>query len=158
MIQLSQGKVALVDDDDYDAVSRYRWHPYRAGDKRSRTFYAKREFRADGRRVRVLMHQFLTGLRGIDHADGNGLNNQRSNLRIASNSQQTANQAKYDGAWTSQYKGVWWAKDKKRWRARIMREGKHRHIGYFRNEVDAAKAYDVVAAELFGEFARLNFP
>lgn len=92
----------------------------------------------------------------IDHEDRNKLNNQRSNLRTATSSQNKANVEKYVG--DSQYKGVSWHKHANKWVAQIHKDYKHIHIGYFENELDAAFAYDKEAQRLFGPYANLNFP
>jgi AP2 domain-containing protein len=94
----------------------------------------------------------------VDHADGNGLNNQRWNLRVATKRQQQANRGKQRNGRTSQYKGVFWDKSRERWSATIHYDHKTRYLGRYRDEEDAAHAYDLAALESFGSFARLNFP
>jgi hypothetical protein len=93
----------------------------------------------------------------IDHHDGDGLNNQRLNLRPATHAQNMANRAKRSDA-SSQFKGVWWTACHQKWRAVIRANGVRHQIGYFREEVNAATAYNLVAHELHGEFARFNLP
>ena len=90
----------------------------------------------------------------IDHADGNGLNNQKDNLRFCTHSQNHMNRKPTKGS--SKYKGVSWHKAAKKWNARITLNKKTVSIGYFDSEIIAAKAYDEKAIELFGEFAKLN--
>lgn len=105
------------------------------------------------------MHRVIMGEpRGlvVDHIDGNSLNNRRSNLRVCTVSQNHQNQRFRGGL--SRYKGVCFLKKINKWRANIGFDGRRMHIGCFDNEVDAAKAYDRKAGELFGEFAYLNFP
>lgn len=96
----------------------------------------------------------------VSYVDGNSLNNQRSNLRLATKQQvsRTHRKHKPNGASTSEYKGVHWGKREQRWVARICVDGRNIHLGYFREEIDAALAYDNAARERFGEFTRLNFP
>ena len=100
----------------------------------------------------------------IDHIDGNGLNNRRSNLRVANHSQNLANRGKQRGSYSSQYKGVCFAKSRNKWQANISsgflwgREHKTKFLGRFKCEVEAAEAYDMAALKYFGEFAKLNFP
>lgn len=147
-ILLTRGHVALVDDEDYEWLNLSLWTTQ--GEEGH--LYAVREFQ--GRRM--YMHVVLTGVRGTDHVDGNGLNNQRSNLRVATQQQNTWNSRARVG--TSLYKGVSWAEHAKRWRAQIVLDGENTHLGYHVSEEDAARAYDKKAQELFGEFARLNFP
>jgi len=102
------------------------------------------------------MHNAIMGQKGIDHHDADALNNQRYNLRRSNQSQNMANQRKTRGS--SKYKGVSWSKDKKKWEAKVKKDGHTHHLGRFRDEVDAALAYNLVAYELFGDFARLNTP
>jgi len=103
----------------------------------------------------------------IDHIDGNGLNNRRSNLRVATQSQNSANQGKINGNFSSKYKGVCWDKSKQNWMSYIGStygsagksiKTKREYLGRFKNEEDAARAYDKRARELWGDYAHLNFP
>ncbi len=92
----------------------------------------------------------------VDHIDSNGLNNRRTNLRVCTLLQNSYNRKTIKAS--SQYKGVRWNKRKKRWVSSISPNGKFILIGYFKDELTAAKAYDEKAKEFFGEFAYLNFP
>jgi hypothetical protein len=96
----------------------------------------------------------------IDHINGNGLDNRRENLRIATASQNHMNKTKQRGTYTSTYKGVSLRSDRLHlgWYANIKVEAKHIHLGRYPTEEAAAMAYDKKAKELFGEFAHLNFP
>jgi hypothetical protein len=98
------------------------------------------------------MHSQLTGWGLVDHTDGDGLNSRRSNLRQATRSQNAANSRPYARR-RSQYKGLRQERNGS-WTARVQR----RHVGTFKTEEAAARAYDIEAARTFGEFARLNFP
>jgi hypothetical protein len=89
-----------------------------------------------------------------DHIDGNGLNNQRDNLRLASKAQNNRNSAKRRG--TSQYKGVHWDKPRQKWKAQISLDGKPRHLGRFDNEYEAHLAYRKAAKELYGDFTNFG--
>lgn len=143
---------ALVDDADYEAVLAHRWHRGSGGD-------AQRNVKRDDRWTTESLHVFLMGKRfgyEVDHKNGNKLDNRRENLRWATDAENARN-CKRKGA-SSRFKGVTWAEGKRLWRVRIMFLGKGVHVGYFTNEEDAARAYDRKALELFGEFARLNFP
>ncbi|APM39404.1 HNH endonuclease [Clostridium kluyveri] len=91
----------------------------------------------------------------IDHIDGNGLNNCKSNLRIVTSQQNSFNR-RYKVLKTSKYKGVYWNSQFKRWKARIQVDGKRILIGTFENEEDAARAYSEKALFYFKEFAKLN--
>lgn len=160
-IPLTQGQSALVDDGDYRKLMKFKWCAHRHHDRKVATFYAVRNILLpDGRRVQIKMHQQIMHCRWLDHKDGNGLNNQKINLRKATQSQQEANK-KLRRDNTSGYKGVVWFRRDKCWKAQIggqRRRRKNRHIGYFNTAEEAARAYDHAAIESFGEFARLNFP
>ena len=147
-IRLTQGQVALVDDEDYDEVSKWKW--YAAWQKNSNAFYARKRS--------GYLHRFLMGYgkgdtRMVDHRDRNPLNNQRSNLRASNHVQNAGNQDVRKGN-KSGYKGVYWHIRDNIW---IATCGK-RHLGSFKDKKDAAKAYDEAAKVAHGEFARLNFP
>jgi len=111
---------------------------------------------AEGRHTLVRMHRFLTGVARIDHINGNGLDNRRSNLRMADARLNSANAPSRKG--TSRYKGVSWNRQGQNWQAHIMVDGKSRLLGKYDSEADAALAYDVAALKAWGEFALLNFP
>lgn len=152
-IELTQGKVALIDDDDFDRVSQHHWYA-----KKSRnTFYAEKAVRIDGKQTSVKMHRFIMGHRkgeDIDHGDGNGLNNQKVNLRICTRSQNCMNRRIARGK--SEYKGACWHKRIGKWQVRIQVDGKRVHLGYFESEDEAGKAYNKAAKKYFGEYAYLN--
>jgi len=93
----------------------------------------------------------------VDHIDRNGLNNRRSNLRLCSAAQNACNSGSARGS-SSKYKGVCWNKREGKWVASIRFKNKLHLMGYFTDEIAAAKAYDKSASEFFGEFAYLNFP
>lgn len=150
-IQLTQGQIALVDDEDFENLNQFRWCAVKIG----RTFYAVRNVRIDGKKRGVRMHCQILGGKLIDHKDHNGLNNQKSNLRFCTASQNCMNKRKRKNC-VSIYKGVCFHKQHKRWLAHIKKDGKDNHLGYFVTEIDAAKAYNIKAVELFGEFANLN--
>lgn len=155
-IVLTRGYVALVDDEDFDRVSNRSWHALVV---KSGLVYAasKTGGRLHGRTL--LLHREILVGKKIDHIDGNGLNCVRSNLRVATMSQNQWNKRKgRSGSSTSRYKGVDWHRLGKKWRARIVQYRVSRHLGLFVSEEDAARAYDAAARRLFGEFAALNFP
>ena len=93
----------------------------------------------------------------IDHKNNDPSDNRLANLRLATDSQNQANTPKQAHN-TSGFKGVSWFRRDRKWRAEIQKDGKSRHLGYFADPVDAARAYDAKAKELHGDFARLNFP
>lgn len=156
-IPLTQGKFAIVDDEDYEELVQYRWHYTKAG-------YASR-YGGGGRKnhISIYMHrQIMNPPPGFEvhHKNSNRLDNRKCNLQIATHKENLSHQIKPKGNFTSRYKGVKWIKTgkrRKRWVATIKVNYKDIHLGYFGSEVDAAKAYDEKARELFGEFAKTNF-
>jgi hypothetical protein len=154
-VPLTRGKFALVDDADYPDLIRFAWNAR----KDNNTWYASRGWvRADGTHGFERMHRrLLPGATRVDHWDGDGLNNQRHNLRAATASQNQMNSRKRRGC-SSRYKGVSWQKDAQAWRPRIRVDGKLKSLGLFADEREAAQAYDRAAVAFFGPFARINFP
>ncbi len=161
-IPLTKGYVAIVDDEDYAALAGDRWFVIDQGLRR----YAWRwEYARDGRgtRRRLIMHRLIVQAPShleVDHIDGDGLNNQRSNIRLCSKSQNQGNQRIRSG--TSRYKGVHWSAGKLKWEAKIKVsvDGRKltRYLGRYADEAEAGRAYDAAARERWGEFARCNFP
>lgn len=153
LIPLTKGQFAIVDDEDYDWLVRWKWQ-CRASEK-GRRLYAGRTSKA------ILMHRVIMNAPRefvIDHIDGNGLNNQRHNLRVCTYRQNQQNQRIQQTSKTSCYKGVSWSKETNKWSVAIRVDGRLTRLGYFIFEPDAGRAYDVAALQHFGEFARLNFP
>ncbi len=156
-IKLTQDRVALVNDIDYPKLSKYKWHIM----KKASIYhlgYAQRSIYKNGKIYSIFMHREIMGLvrgdkRQIDHINHNGLDNRRCNLRICTSAENHYNRKKTKG--TSKYKGVMLCKYD-RWRAMIVKNRKNYYLGYFDNEIEAAKIYDKKANELFGEFANLN--
>jgi len=155
-IELSQGYWAKVDVSDYEKLRRYRWRVR----KGRNTWYAERSIKkeATGKYSRVLMHRDLVRVGEgyvIDHKNGDGLDNRRVNLRIATVSENAAN-SRLRRNNTSGYKGVWWDKGKRKYRAGLWAGEKRYHLGYYDSKEDAARAYDAAAKKHFGEYASLN--
>lgn len=155
-IPLTQGKFALVDDADYEWLSQWKWCAWK---NQAGNFYAIRNApRTDGKRRTIRMHQVIMGTLGkvlTDHRDGEGLNNQRHNLRTCTPCQNVRNQRKHrDGG--SKYKGVHWDSARAQWAAKIYVDGRTVALGRYKSEEVAARAYDSKARECFGEFARVN--
>jgi hypothetical protein len=159
IIPLTQGKVAIVDDRDYRWLSQYKWHAQKSG-KRPGLYYAVRNATINKRRKTIQMHrEIMNPAKGleIDHRNNNALDNRRLNMRTCTRAQNMANSRAQKGK-SSAFKGVSFHKEYRKWRGRITHLGKDLHLGFFRNQVRAAKAYDDKAKELFGEFAHPNFP
>lgn len=152
-ISLTQGKLALVDDADYEYLIQWKW----AAEQHGNTSYAGR-YDSPGRRI--FMHRQLMGLsrndaRLVDHINRNGLDNRKCNLRLCTYQQNLRNVGPHCDA-VSQYKGVAWDKARNKWKAAICIDGKSIFLGRFDDETEAAKAYDIAAVEAFGSFAWLN--
>ena len=155
-IPLTQGKYAIVDASDYEWLSRFHWRILVTG----RSCYAIRHIRKDdGTWTTLRMHRAIFDAPDgalIDHVDGNGLNNTRGNLRLATKSENAKN-TKIRSNNLSGYRGVSWFKRDGTWRATIQSGRKWLHIGYYGTPEEAARAYDAVAMQLHGQFARPNF-
>jgi hypothetical protein len=146
--------VALIDDADYVAVAQFDWYPQLCKSGRRPVM---RHIFLPGKHATEFLHNFLIGVIGVDHIDRNPLNNQRSNLRVATAGQNARNASKRRNAQTSAFKGVSLYRNGK-WVAQIQVDRRKVHLGYFATAIDAALAYDGAARRLFGEFAVLNFP
>lgn len=154
-IPLTQGQVALVDDEDYEIVMQYKWNAVRF----KHSYYAVRGAWIEKKVKRIHLHRFLMNPADgmvVDHIDGDGLNNTRANLRVCTNFQNIQNQRRRTTN-KSGYKGVWWNPDLKKWRVRIRVNGKSLSVGHYDSAIDAANAYDETVRKHFGEFARTNF-
>lgn len=148
-------KTTLVDDEDYEKLSQYKWYISSCG-------YALRK----GRKLKgekqgkaIYMHRLILNLvdsnRLTDHVSGNRLDNRKLNLRACNRQENAANSKSRKG--TSKYKGVYWHKKGKKWVSGLKPKGKYVYLGCFDDEIEAAKAYDNKVKELFGEFAKTNF-
>ncbi len=158
-IPLTRGQFALVDDEDFEELSKHKWYVNIVHN----TGYAHRQYRdssiknkkGKSKQVLVLMHRIIVNAPDgieIDHIDGNGLNNQKSNLRFCTHAQNLGNQRSR----MKKYKGVCKSASGSYF-AVITYRYKSKRLGTFSSEISAAKAYDKAAIELFGEFANLNF-
>lgn len=145
-IILTKGEIALIDDIDLPLVKGYTWFN-NCGYAQSHSSY-----------YNFLMHQIIMETKNgemVDHINGNGLDNRRSNLRIATKAQNGWNRSAPKSN-TSGYKGVSRAKGGKKWRAYITVLHKRYSLGVFQYIKDAARAYNIAALKYHGEFARLN--
>jgi hypothetical protein len=154
-VPLSRGMFALIDDEDAELIGQHRWcaAQVRAGSDR---FYAVHPIKHG---KTIYMHRLiLNPPEGLwtDHISGDGLDNRRANLRAATKSQNLCN------AWNRRnktgFRGVSWHKAGGIFAATIQFQGRYKWIGSFKDAEEAARAYDAVARDLHGEFARLNFP
>lgn len=142
---LTKGKMALVDDEDYERLSKWKWSYANVG-------YAVRNERG---RI-IYMHRFIlnaTTGKEVDHWDEDKLNNQKTNLRVCTPRQNKGNCGKRKGNYTSSHKGVIWRKDRNKWRAEITVNYKNIFLGHFEKEEDASRAYQSAHKKHFGEFS-----
>lgn len=151
-IFLTQGVVSIVDDCDFDEISKFKWHP-------TKGYAARKGSVAEGCRT-VRMHRQIIGLQfgdglHIDHINGNKLDNRRGNLRVCSARENTRNRIIHSNN-TSGFKGVTWNAKLGKWRASITFNYIRKHLGYFALPEDAHAAYCAAAADLFGDFARFS--
>lgn len=153
-IPLTQGKAALVDDADYNWLMQWKWRLSHYG-------YVVRCERQIGKRVTIYLHVAVFGTSNdleVDHKNGDKLDCQQDNLRIATHAQNGRNRGKSKvGVFSSRFKGVHWLKTAQRWRAKITVGRKQIHLGQFTNELDAALAYDTASRIYHGDFGRTNF-
>ena len=153
-IPLTQGMVALVDDEDFEYLHKYKW----CLSYGFKTDYAKRGMFKDGKHITLRMHRIILnaplGIE-VDHINGNGLDNRRCNLRLCTTKQNRQNR-KLLAHNTSGFIGVSYRKDNKKWQASIYMNNKQKHLGFFSIKENAAFAYNKVAHEIRGEFAQLN--
>jgi hypothetical protein len=160
-IPLTQGKVSLVDDDDFEYLNQFNWHmsTYRELN------YAKRNVRAGTSHKLRPMHREIFEYRGIDltnlevdHINGDGLDNRRSNLRLATHKENLANCAKRSATRCKNhgFKGITFNPKNAKWVAQIAVNGKHIECGEYNTPSKAANAYDDAAVQYFGKFAKTN--
>lgn len=150
----------MVDDSDYDYLSQWNW----SAAKRGNTIYASRRQylgggRANAKYVTIEMPRVILGISDskifVDHIDRNGLNNQRNNLRKATQKENCCN--KLVSGKTSKYNGVSLRKGSGRWHSQIRTKDGVVNLGYYKTEIEAAEKYDAAAKEHHKEFANLNF-
>jgi hypothetical protein len=155
-IPLTQSKTAIIDASSYDFLMQWKW----CAASRRGTFYAIANIpESDGSRFSQLMHRLIMGnpeYSFVDHIDGNGLNNCRNNLRLATPLENARNRGPYSKQTTSVFKGVSWSKEKEKWQASIRVPGRKIFLGRFDSEIEAALAYDNAARIYHSDFAFLN--
>jgi hypothetical protein len=147
-IHLVGGVVVLIDDDIFDYLMQFKWYAWWSRSNR----YVRRSIKKEnGRWSAISMHQEVMGKKDgyiIDHIDGNGLNNQRSNLRHVTNRQNCQNKHTYK---TSKYPGVAWKSYRCEWESNIRVDGVNRALGYFKTELEAFLVYKNAVKKLTGE-------
>lgn len=158
-IPLTKGKVALVDAEDYERVSQFKWCAF----KRYNTWYSHRRARVAevkaGSATVVPLHRFiLNAPKGslVDHRNGDGLDCRRSNIRLATIAQNAQNQPRRHKMNKSGYRGV--SLHQGKWHAVIRANGKSKWLGGFDDPAEAARTWDDAALKCRGDFASLNFP
>lgn len=157
-IKLTQGKVALVDDEDFEYLSQFKWQYNK---NCTVSGYARRNVRVNGKVKSIPMHREILGLgwgnkTKVDHKDRNGLNNQKSNLRHATVTQNNCNRRLHN---KHKYRGVTFIKNGgyiSKWRASIVKDGRRIPLGHYKTVEEAALAYNEAAKKYQGEFAVLN--
>lgn len=156
-IPLTQGKVAIVDDSDYEWLSQFKWCMHNNGSAMRRLYSPKGQPQSA-----ILMHREIiqppAGLT-VDHIDGDRLNNQRGNLRVCTIAENVRNKGKQSPQlrpFTTPFKGVHFDPRTRRWRASVQRDGKVFRLGRYPTDAEAARAYDCAAIQIHGEFARTN--
>ena len=162
-IQLTRDQVTLVDDEDYEWLIKWKWRAL--WNSKTRDFFAVRTDYSNNNKVCIIMSRLITACpedKIVDHRNHKTLDNRRRNLRVCSHSQNQQNVSPQRNC-TSKYKGVCWHIRDRIWQAYITAQdifdqSIRIHLGSFKNEKEAAKAYDKAALKEFGKFAYLNFP
>jgi hypothetical protein len=152
VIKTSKQNSILIDDDDYEYASKFKWSESNG--------YAVRGTNINNQSKGYKLHREVMGvvdsLKHIDHIDGNRLNNQKANLRICNATQNQQNRVGVQANNKSGYKGVSWCRRSKKWMAQIRVNTKTKFLGYYTDPKEAAKVYNQNATKYFGEFAHLN--
>ena len=152
-IQLTQGKVAIVDDCDYEWLNQWKWHY-------NNCYAAHADYSVVPKRM-VYMHRAILEAMGFkdfeksDHINRNRLDNRRCNLRPATARQSSCNRGRPKTN-KSGYTGVRWCSDTKKWRACVYMYKRTISLGHFEDIKEAAQAYNEAARKYYGEFAVLN--
>lgn len=154
-IKLTQGKIAIVDDEDFERLNQFKWFAYK---NQSGTWYAGRNSKIiNGKRFTIRIHrEIMNALAGVqvDHVNGDGLFNCKENLRLCTHQQNGFNKINPDKDNKLGIKGVYRAKGNKKCHVQIRISGKKIHLGYFNLPDEADQAYCKAEVKYFGEFAR----
>lgn len=155
LIPLTQNKFAQVDDEDFQYLNQWKWYAVKDGN----TFYPVRAKWNGSTQDRIRMYNAIMNTPNnllIDHADGNGLNCQKNNMRFATRSQNGMNRNKQKSKTSSKYKGCSWVASRNKWQSNIQINGKLITLGRFKTEIEAAITYNMAAINHYGEFAKIN--
>lgn len=164
-IPLTQGYVAIVDSEDYEYLSQWKWCarkiPKQTNYQGDVYVQAVRMEPGKPRQIMVYMHRHVMGLvkgdrKVVDHLNHNPLDNRKCNLRVTT-SKENRRRSRKPSTNTSGYKGVHWHIKNNHWAATIKVDGKSIHLGVYSTAKEAALAYDVAAKKCFGDSALLNF-
>lgn len=167
LVKLTHGYEAIVDTEDFERVSVFKWYPH---DSHGRIYAETNLKLPSGKWTMLALHRFVMNCHTgdgnvVDHKNGNTLDNRRANLRITTGRGNARNRISSPNIKRGGYKGVSWHKATGKWRVTIAagsvkKNGKSGiiHLGLFTDPEKAARAYDMVARKHFGEFAALNFP
>jgi hypothetical protein len=153
-IPLSQGKFALVDDEDYEFLNQWKWCAHK---NKNNVFYVERNELIPKRKI-IKMHRVIMNApigMEVDHIDRDGLNNQKANLRLCTQTENQRNKSLYRNN-SSGYRGV--KANGRNWQSEIRVNGQGIYIGTYKTKVEAAQAYDLAAKKYHKDFANLNFP
>lgn len=156
------GYQVLVDDEDVERIQEHYWRPDRNIEKNPNNWYLVSKMKIEGKWYNIRLHRFLmncppTGGLYVDHINNNTLDNRKMNLRFATVAENAANTIRKVKS-ASGYKGVHWNDKSGKWVARVGRKTKGVYLGYWDKPEDAAKDYDMMMLEIYGEFAATNFP
>lgn len=164
-IQLNNGKFAIVDDYDYEFLSRFNWTGVKKGVHEKVLEFACTTKKGEDRKTfRIYMHEFIVGNKHIDitksnlnviHINGNSLDNRKENLKLVP-FHTVSHRARKKTLTRSKYKGIYFHRQSGLWSADIQKDKKQYHIGYYKKEEDAALAYNAKARELYGDLAYQN--
>ncbi len=163
-ISLTQGKFAIVDDEDFIFLDRFNWCLCGKGQYEKELFYAVFSKKTEGKQIHIYMHEFVVGNKNIDltksnmnviHINGNTLDNRKENLRLVPFHTVMHMRRKLTPT-RSKYKGIYFHKQSGMWTAGIQKDKKFYSLSYFKSEHDAARAYNAKARELYGDLAYQN--
>ena len=159
LIQLTRGQFAKVDDDDFERLSKFRWHALSRRDKFCAVTFLPRK--GEKSRIMLFMHRFILGEKDgpsdkrrlpVDHINHDSLDNRKINLRVCSTSQNMMNRSGPTRTNRSGIRGIHWHAKASKWRALIKVDGKNMHLGLFLTKEEAGAAYVSANKKYFGEF------